>query len=76
MKLEIDQKTMARAGFSAFTSIVCELLAFVFFFWADWRVGVGYCFIWLGEMNVKAAVHVARSGVKMVVDEANKKDDR
>jgi hypothetical protein len=75
MKLSPEYRAkLKKLAFESFTSIVCDLMAYVFFFWADWRIGVGYGFVWLSEMTSSQAMQTALtpSQAKEILDEVKK----
>ena len=43
-------------------SLLCEVAAFVFFFLADWKIGVGYCFVWLADLTSNDAINALLRG--------------
>ena len=70
MTPDFKQK-LAKLGFEAGTSIACDTMAFVFFFWSDWRIGVGYVFVWLSELTSNQSLRTAitPAQAKVILDE-------
>lgn len=67
-----------RMIFAAFTSMACEGVALAFFFWADWKIGVGYLFIVAGEMASREGMASFKAGLQAAMHEVmrNRKDDK
>jgi hypothetical protein len=42
-------------------TLLLEVLAFVLFFWCDWRIGAGYACVWLNDFVSAESIKAARS---------------